>query len=75
MEQPMIAPPVVPDDNDRTKPLVLAFIRDVNACVRPPVSLVPRQVRRFRRWLGDTCTDELTQSRYRVAQGDEPEAA
>ena len=74
MEQPMIAPPVVPDD-DNLSPALLALVRAKNEAVRPPRTLVPRQRARFRSFLSVEDAALATLARYRVAQGDEPEAA
>ena len=68
MEQPMIAPPVVPDD-DNLSPALLALVRAKNEAVRPPRTLVPRCISA---WIAYV---DATPDRYRVAQGDEPEAA
>ena len=77
MEQPMIAPPAVPDqpDDDDLPAFLIALVREANTRARPPLTLVPRCIDAWDAYVRDVTQAESTLDRYRVAQGDEPEAA
>ena len=66
----MLAPPAVPDDDGPVSDLIRALVWKGNLETRPPVTVAPRCIARFRSHLAEQDALDATLARYREASPD-----